>query len=125
MDLQGVRILLVEDEGLVAMLVEDMLAELGCEVAARADNIDVAIGEARKGGFECALLDMNLRGQEVFPVAEILREQGVPFAFLSGYGRAGLPEKFRTTPVATKPFQIEELAVALSAALANIPPRGR
>jgi hypothetical protein len=68
---------------------------------------------------------MNLRGQEVFPVVEILCEQGVPFAFLSGYGRAGLPEKFRTLPVAAKPFQIEELAAALSAALANSPPRGR
>jgi CheY-like chemotaxis protein len=125
MGLEGVRILLVEDESLVAMLVEDMLADLGCEVTASADNIDVAIDKARKGGFECALLDVNLRGREVFPVAEILSEQGVPFAFLSGYGRAGLPEKFRTTPVAAKPFQTEELAAALSAALANIPPCGR
>lgn len=121
MGLEGVRILLVEDEGLVAMSVEDMLAELGCEVTVSADNIDVAIDKARAGGFECALLDVNLRGKEVFPVAEILSDQGIPFAFLSGYGRAGLPEKFRTRPVASKPFQIEELAAALSAALASHP----
>jgi DNA-binding response OmpR family regulator len=121
MGLKGVRILLVEDEGLVAMSVEDMLAELGCEVTASAAHLDVAIEKARAGGFECALLDVNLRGKEVFPVAEILSEQGIPFAFLSGYGRAGLPEKFRTRPVAAKPFQIEELAAAVSAALADNP----
>ncbi len=121
MGLEGVRIFLVEDEGLVAMSVEDMLADLGCEVTASADNLDVAMEKALAGGFECALLDVNLRGKEVFRVAEILSEQGIPFAFLSGYGRAGLPEKFRARPVASKPFQIAELASALSAALATDP----
>jgi CheY-like chemotaxis protein len=121
MMLEGVRILLVEDEGLVAMSIEDMLADLGCQVTASAHTIDIAIDKAREGGFQCALLDVNLRGKEVFPVAEILCEQGIPFVFLSGYGRAALPEKFRARPVAAKPFQSEELAAALSAALAESP----
>ncbi len=121
MGLEGVRIFLVEDEGLVAMLIEDMLTDLGCEVTATADNLEVAMEKALAGGFDCALLDVNLRGKDVFPVAESLSEQGIPFAFLSGYGRAGLPENFRTRPVAAKPFPIGELAAALSAALATRP----
>lgn len=111
--------LVVEDEILVAMSVEDMLADLGCEVTVSAGNVDEAIDKARAGGFECALLDVNLHGKEVFPVAEILSEQGIPFAFASGYGRSGLPEAFRTRPVVSKPFQLEELSTALSAALAT------
>jgi len=119
--LEGVRVLLVEDEGLVAMSLEDMLADLGCEVTASADNLDAALEKARSGAFECALLDVNLRGKEVLPVAEMLSARGIPFAFSSGYGRAGLPEKFRGRPVVAKPFQSEELAAALEAALANRP----
>lgn len=119
MSLEGVRVLVVEDEVLVAMTVEDMLADLGCEVTASAGNVDEAISVARAGGFECALLDVRLRDKDVFPVAEILSEQGIPFAFASGYGRAGLPEAFRSRPIVAKPFQTEDLAAALSTALAR------
>lgn len=117
MELAGMRVLLVEDESLVAMLVEDMLADLGCTVAAHAGSLPEALEEARAGGFEVALLDVSLDGKKVFPVAEALSVQGIPFAFASGYGRAGLPEAFRTRPVVPKPFQIEELSAALTAAL--------
>jgi CheY-like chemotaxis protein len=119
MELQGLRVLLVEDEGLVAMSVEDMLSDLGCVVAAQATSLPEAFERARAGGFEVALLDVSLNGKQVFPVAEFLSEQDIPFAFASGYGRAGLPEGFRNRPVVPKPFQIDELSAALTAALAR------
>jgi len=119
MDLEGMRVLLVEDEGLVAMSVEDMLSDLGCTIASQASSLSEALERAQAGGFEVALLDVSLNGKQVFPVAELLSEQGIPFAFASGYGRAGLPEGFRNRPVVAKPFQIEELSAALTAALAR------
>lgn len=119
MGLQGLRVLLVEDEALVAMSVEDMLADLGCDVVASACTLDEAVDKARAGGFECALLDVSLGGKPVFPVAEILSERGVPFALASGYGRAALPEAFRTCPLVSKPFQLEDLSAVLSTAVAK------
>jgi CheY-like chemotaxis protein len=119
MELQGLRVLLVEDEGLVAMSVEDMLSDLGCVVAAQATSLPEAFERARAGGFEVALLDVSLNGKQVFPVAEFLSEQDITFAFASGYGHAGLPEGFRDRPVVPKPFQIDELSAALTAALAR------
>lgn len=119
MDLQGVRVLLVEDEALVAMSVEGMLADLGCDVAASACTLDEALDKAQAGGFECALLDVSLGGKPVFPVAQLLSERGVPFAFASGYGRAALPETFRTCQLVSKPFQLEDFAAALSTAVAK------
>ena len=73
--------------------------------------------KAKAGGFEVALLDVSLNGKQVFPVAEFLSERGIPFAFASGYGRSGLPERFCNRPVVPKPFLIEELSAALESAL--------
>ena len=117
MGLEGTRVLLVEDDGLVAMSIEDMLGDLGCTVSAQAGSLAEALDKARAGGFEVALLDVSLNGKQVFPVAEYLSQQGIPFAFASGYGRAGLPEGFRNRPVVPKPYEIEELSAALTAAL--------
>lgn len=117
MELSGMRVFLVEDESLVALLVEDMLADLGCSVAAHAGSVLEALEKAQAGGFDVALLDVTLDGKNVFPVAEALSAQGIPFAFASGYGRAALPEAFRTAPAVPKPFQIGELSAALKAAL--------
>lgn len=119
MGLEGVRVLIIEDDSLVAMSVGDMLGDLGCSVVATAGNLAQAFEMVGAGGFDFALLDVNLRGKEVFPVAEILSEQGIPFAFASGYGRAGLPEEFSTRPVVSKPFQVQELSAVLSSALAR------
>jgi CheY-like chemotaxis protein len=119
MELQGIRVLLVEDDGLVAMAVEDMLRDLGCEVAASASSLTQAFEKIKAGGFEFALLDVSLHGKMVFPVAEVLSDQGVPFAFASGYDTGALPETFQSRPVVVKPFQVHELSNAISAALAR------
>ena len=117
MGLQGVRVLIIEDDSLVAMSVGDMLSDLGCSVIGSAGSLTQAFEMVDAGGFDFALLDVNLRGQEVFPVAEVLTQQGIPFAFASGYGRAGLPDEFRTRPIVSKPFQMTELSTVLSSAL--------
>ncbi|MEJ0064435.1 MAG: response regulator [Caulobacteraceae bacterium] len=116
--LVGRRILVVEDEMMIAMLVEDMLAELGCSVVGPAHALDVALDLARtEQGLDAALLDVNLGGQPVFAVADALREKGVPAIFSTGYGDAGLRDVDRGSQVLQKPFRAGDLAKALSAAL--------
>ena len=83
------RVLLVEDEAMIAMLIEDMLVELGCDVVATAAKLDDAVSLAQSGSFDLAFLDLNLRGVASYPVAQALRERGIPFAFVTGYGTAG------------------------------------
>jgi CheY-like chemotaxis protein len=117
MGLEGVRVLLVEDDDLVAMSLEDTLADLGCTIAARVGYLADALERARAGGFDFAVLDIKLHGKDVFPVAEALAGQGIPFAFASGYGVAGVPEGFRDRPVVAKPFRLAELASVMAAAL--------
>jgi DNA-binding response OmpR family regulator len=116
--LVGRRILVVEDEMMIAMLVEDMLAELGCSVVGPAHALDVALTLARtETGLDAALLDVNLGGQPVFAVADALREKGVPAIFSTGYGDAALRDVDRGAPVLQKPFRAGDLAKALNAAL--------
>jgi CheY-like chemotaxis protein len=111
----GRRILLVEDEFLIRMLLEDMLDELGYAVAATAGRVEEAAGMAKSGEYDLAILDVNLDGEDVYPVAEILAQRGVPFLFVTGYGGRGLPEPYRNRPTLQKPFQIEDLSRTLGA----------
>ena len=116
--LSGRRILVVEDEMMIAMLVEDMLAELGCAVVGPAHALDTALEFARtEQGLDAALLDVNLAGQPVFAVADALRAKGVPAIFSTGYGDAGLRDVDRGAPVLQKPFRAGDLARALGEAL--------
>ena len=117
----GLRVLVVEDEALLAMLVEEYLDELGCEVAGVAMRLDEALEQARTLAVDVAVLDVNLAGQASYVVAEVLRERGVPVVFATGYGAAGLPENLKGTPLLPKPFQCEQLADALSAACGGWP----
>jgi CheY-like chemotaxis protein len=117
MSLRGIRLLLVEDESLVAMLVEDLLAELGCEVVASPASVKDALPAVEAGGFDVALLDVNIAGEHVEPVAEALAARGIPVVFASGYGRHGVPSRYAAAPMLAKPFDIHELAQALSASL--------
>jgi CheY-like chemotaxis protein len=112
------QILVVEDEYLIRMLLEDMLAELGFEVAAAVGSIAEAQQHAKSGAFQAAILDVNVDGQEIFPVADLLAERGLPFVFVTGYGENSLPERFRGRPSLQKPFQAERLKTMLDKLLA-------
>jgi len=111
--LAGLRVLVVEDEMMVSMLIEDMLADLGCTVVGPAARLDEALELARASEIDCAVLDVNLGGTPIFPVADLLRERGRPFAFATGYGDAGLRDADKGTPVLQKPFREGDLARVL------------
>lgn len=116
-DLPGLRALVVEDEGSVALLIEEMLAELGCEIAASIATLESALRFVSSNSFDFAVLDVNLDGELVFPVAEILKSRQLPFLFSTGYGRIGVSETFKDHEVLNKPFTIEELEQKLRLAL--------
>jgi CheY-like chemotaxis protein len=109
----GLRVLVVEDEALVAMLVEDMLTDLGCTVVGPMAELDEALAAVASEQIDCAVLDVNLAGKPIFPVADALKAKGVPFAFASGYGEAGVRDDLRSAPVLQKPFREADLARAL------------
>jgi len=118
--LAGLRVLVVEDEMMVSMLIEDMLTDLGCAIVGPASRLDEAMELARATEFDCAVLDVNLGGQPIFPVADLLRERGRPFAFATGYGDAGLRDQDRGAPVLQKPFREGDLARVLGELLAKV-----
>ena len=103
------RVLIVEDEALLAMELEDLLTALGHEVIGQAARIDVAMRLARESDFDFAVLDINVAGSKSFPVADILRERGIPFAFATGYGAQGLLDGYRQFPALQKPYGQEDL----------------
>src|SRR3954471_16913155 len=98
------RVLLVEDEALIAMLMQDMLSELDCDVVETAGELDEAVAAARAGSFDLAFVDLNLAGVPAYPVAQALRERGIPFAFVTGYGAASDAAN-ADVPVLQKPFR--------------------
>ncbi len=107
------RVLIVEDEGLVALMLEDMLEDIGCDVAFSAASVAQALAWIESDGqADAALLDVNLAGEKVFPVAQALRARGVPFIFATGYGDTRDP-RFGDAPNLGKPIMIERLAEAL------------
>jgi len=112
------RVLVVEDEYLIRMLLEDMLDELGYGVIAAVGTISEARQIAASGEFNAAILDVNLDGQEIYPIADILAERGLPFVFVTGYGERSLPEPYRSRPALQKPFQAEQLKNTLAGLLA-------
>jgi CheY-like chemotaxis protein len=107
------RVLVVEDEVIVAMLVEDVLSELGYQVIGIATNLNQALAFARDRVFDLAVLDINLAGEMSFPVADILRERRIPFLFVSGYTSGGLTEEYRSEPRLRKPFRTPDFAKAI------------
>lgn len=117
--LAGLRVLVVEDETLVAMLLEDMLADLGCHVIGPVPRIAKAMEIAADAdvALDIAILDVNVAGEEIFPVAELLAGRGVPFAFATGYGDSGVRTPWRGRPVLQKPFRQEQITEALVRAL--------
>jgi CheY-like chemotaxis protein len=113
-------ILLVEDEVMIRMMVADMLEELGYSIAGEAGDIDEGVRLVQSSDFDIAILDVNVNGKVITPVAEAVELRGLPFVFATGYGVQGLPEKFRDRPTLQKPFQIETLARTIEMVLKGI-----
>lgn len=103
------RVLVVEDEVIVGMLVEDMLQELGCEVVALSTHLEQAIELALSSNIDFAVLDLNLNGQLSYAVADVLRQRGLPFIFATGYGAKVLVPPYAGTPTLQKPFHLDDL----------------
>jgi len=103
-ELQGLRILVVEDEFFVALLLEQELRSAGCSIVGPFADLASATKASRKEEFALALLDINLNGEMVYPLADELFGRNVPFVLLSGYGPSNLPERFRAAPSITKPY---------------------
>ncbi|HTT85205.1 MAG TPA: response regulator [Rhizomicrobium sp.] len=121
------RVLIVEDESLIAMLMEDALSDLNCTVVATASSLGEALDKAASMDFDVAILDMNLNGAQACPVAELLVRRQIPFMFVTGYGAPGVPDRFRGIPVLSKPFNERDVGRALEAALkahASVEPTG-
>ena len=118
------RVIVVEDEMLIGMLIEDMLTDMGHTVVGVISRVNDALATVRKEegkqllakqDFQLAILDVHLNGQAVFPVADALIERGIPFVFATGYGERGLPDQYRSRPILQKPFAKEDLERTLAA----------
>jgi CheY-like chemotaxis protein len=110
-------VFLVEDEAMIRMMVADMLEELGYSIAAETGEIEQALKLARTAKFDIAILDVNVNGKLISPVAEVIEARNRPFIFATGYGTQGLPPEYRDRPVLQKPFQMENLALMIERTL--------
>lgn len=118
-DLTGLRLLVVEDEAIVAMMVEDLLTDLGCVVVDVAGTVSRGLALVSDTGLalDGAILDVNLGGEKVYPIAEALTARGIPFMFATGYGITGIAESFSHVPALAKPYEPQALKRILTAAL--------
>ena len=115
--LAGRRVLVVEDESMVTMLLQDFLEDLGCEVAGIASRLKEALEKIDALTFDVAILDVNLNGQQTLPVAQALLERGRAIVFATGYAATSVPPELRAVPILQKPFRQQDLERALRAAL--------
>lgn len=114
----GRRVLIVEDESLVAMLLETILEDMGCTPVGPAATIEEGLRMVADGApVDAALLDVNVAGKQVFPIAQALRDRGVPFVFSTGYGESGLPDEWRGQSTLQKPFTEAAVRDALMEAM--------
>jgi len=123
-DLTGTRVLLIEDEMLVAMLLEESLVELGCTVVGPVARLEAAREAIEHERFDCALLDIDLHGRPAYPLADLLDARGVPFGFVTGYDTGRLGPGVGRHPVLPKPFNVHQLH-SLLAGLARVRARPR
>ncbi len=111
----GGKVLVVEDNSLLAEVISDFILECELQPVGPALGLESGLAMAREGVFDAALLDINLTGRFCFPICNTLRDRGIPFVFLTGYEHlAVVPPRFRSTPLVCKPFEPEELKRALT-----------
>jgi DNA-binding response OmpR family regulator len=116
---QARSILIVEDEPLIAMMLEDFILSIGHEVSGNCDTVKGALEQVEQGRFDLAILDVNLKGESVWPVAAALREKGTPFVLASGGHVDPPPVEFRSVPMIEKPYTIDRVTPIIDAALAQ------
>jgi CheY-like chemotaxis protein len=116
-ELSNRKVLVVEDEMIIAMLIEDMLDEFGCKLVGPATNVPRALELIGKESIAVAVLDLNLDGKDTYAIADALQRKNVPFIFATGYGSTGLRQEYGNRPVLQKPFQARDLETALTEAL--------
>jgi|SRR5579883_1276090 len=112
----ALRVLVVEDEMAIALLMQSMLVGFGCTVLGPVARLDKAIEVAQHEAIDVAILDVNINGREVYPVAATLSARGIPFIFATGYGKAGLRAPYRDCPTLQKPYREDDLRTAVAAA---------
>ena len=117
MRLKGLRVLVVEDEALVALQLEDMLSELGCRVVGPASRVGQGLDLLSTETVDAAVLDLNVAGELVYPVAKSLADQGHPFIFVTGYGASGVAADYRDRQILQKPILLGQLRKAMLAAI--------
>jgi CheY-like chemotaxis protein len=117
--MSGRSILVVEDEPLIAMMLEDFLETLGHKVHATCGDVEGAIAEAEKGGFDVAILDVNLNGETAWPIAKALRDKHIPFVIATGGHVEPPPAEFANVPIIEKPYTVDRVTPALEAALSS------
>ncbi len=101
---QKCRVLIVEDEAAISILMEDMLLDLGIEIVGPTPRLDPALQLACEADLEAAILDINIGGVESYPVADVLHSRQIPVIFATGYGSSVLPERFKSCQILHKPF---------------------
>jgi DNA-binding response OmpR family regulator len=112
-EVTGLRVLVVEDEAMIAMLAEDMLDMAGCTLAGIAATLDEGLAAASRDDFDVAMLDMNLDGENSTPIADALHARGKAFIFTTGYGSGGVPDHHNGRPICAKPYVLGDLQAAL------------
>jgi CheY-like chemotaxis protein len=108
------RVLVVEDEAIVAIFLEELLTDLGHEVTGVVSHLKEAMARANDQNFDLAILDVHLAGEDVFPFADALAARGIPFVFTTGLGNHGIPERLRDRPTLQKPFRPEEFSKTIA-----------
>lgn len=116
------RVLVVEDESMICMMIEQFLGDLGCTVVATAAKLEDGLRMAKTAAIDAAVLDINLGGQLSYPIALTLMDRAIPFLFATGYGK--VPERFKGVPVLAKPFGVDDLQDGLLRAMAASPTSG-